>query len=420
MSQPEIRRLADASVRPYHVAIRAIADFFRRRFDGEVSPLGYPWGVGIAWHAGLWIVAAVAIIQRGADPLGWTIVAGLLVVAPTLVFLARGTVLMGFPLAATTLSATAVFIWTHPVEFDIAPLIPGFALGAIAVQLSSLATVGIAVAYSAVLVGAQLTDRIDGVVIFLVLMVVSLLIHHMLKTQQRLIAVEQQAKDSVREHATSEERRRIAREVHDVVAHSMSITLLHLTAARHGLQQQADVSEVISALVDAERIGRTAMTDIRRTIGLLETGPASATSQPSIDDIIGLIHDFEVAGLVLDYQINGTTDHVSPSTGLAVYRICQEALANVVKHAPQAKADMLLDISPSSIVVSISNDSPRSLTGKVRGADDGRGISGMKQRAELLGGSVIAGRHRSHWTVEARIPLATYQSEVRDQTAGSE
>ncbi|MHC9295454.1 sensor histidine kinase [Mycobacterium sp. LTG2003] len=405
--------LVGVGVRSFQVVIRAIAEFFRRRFAGEISPLGFPWAIGIAWHLGLWVVATTAIVQRGGQPWGWMVVAGLLVFAPSIVFLATGKVMTGFPLAATTLLSTAVFVWTHPVSFDIAPLIPAFALGAIAVQLSTLATAIIALGYSAVLIGAQLTDRIDGVVIFLVLMVISLLIHHMLKTQQRLLAVEQQAKDSVREHATSEERRRIAREIHDVVAHSMSITLLHLTAARRGLQQQGDMSEVISALVDAERIGRSAMTDIRRTIGLLETGPTSPTSEPSIDDVVDLIHDFEVAGLSLDYQIIGSTDHVSPSTGLAVYRICQEALANVVKHAPQAKADMLLEISSSSIVVSIGNECHRSPAVTNPDPVGGRGISGMKQRAELLGGSVIAGRHRSRWTVEARIPLTSYQPGTR-------
>ncbi|MBO0881724.1 MAG: two-component sensor histidine kinase, partial [Mycobacterium sp.] len=179
--------------------------------------------------------------------------------------------------------------------------------------------------------------------------------------------------------------------------------------ARRELQQDGDVDDAVGALVDAERLGRHAMADIRRTIGLLGTESTSTTSQPGIDDITDLIHNFETAGLALDYRINGDYARVTPSIGLGLYRICQESLTNVVKHAPSVKADMTLQISPTEISLSINNDIPDPAPATIHDAYGGAGVRGMKQRAELLGGSLSAGLDGSRWTVKAEIPLSHHK-----------
>src|SRR5262249_24502513 len=152
--------------------------------------------------------------------------------------------------------------------------------------------------------------------------------------ERDLFLAERQAKQTSHEQAADEERSRITREIHDVVTHSLSVTLLHLTGARRELEQDGDVSDAVGALVDAERLGRHAMPDTRRTIGLLDPDPTSAPAKPGIDDITDLIHNFETAGLALNYRIDGDNAVVTPSIGLGIYRICQESLTNVVKHAP--------------------------------------------------------------------------------------
>jgi signal transduction histidine kinase len=133
-----------------------------------------------------------------------------------------------------------------------------------------------------------------------------------------------------------------------------------------------------------------------------------------IDDITKLIHDFETAGLAVDYRIDGQCELVSPGTGLGIYRICQESLANVVKHAPGVKADMEVQISPSSISLSITNDIPSPVPHTVRDAYGGAGLRGMKQRAQLLGGFPVASPERSLWTVKAQIPLSNQESQSND------
>ena len=99
------------------------------------------------------------------------------------------------------------------------------------------------------------------------------LVGYLMHTQRRLMIEQEGAQAALAEHAAGDERRRIAREVHDVIAHSLSITLLHLTGARRGLQQDGDIDEAVDALEQAEQLGRQAMGDIRRTVGLLDSAP---------------------------------------------------------------------------------------------------------------------------------------------------
>ncbi|ONF61744.1 sensor histidine kinase, partial [Amycolatopsis keratiniphila] len=120
------------------------------------------------------------------------------------------------------------------------------------------------------------------------------------------------------------ERQRIAREVHDVVGHSLSITLLHLTGARHALQQDRDVDEAIEALTEAEQVGRAAMADIRRTVGLLADSPSGSAPLPGVEDIATLVERTRSAGLAVRYTQEGDLGRVGASEGLGLYRIVQE------------------------------------------------------------------------------------------------
>ena len=107
----------------------------------------------------------------------------------------------------------------------------------------------------------------------------------LLQYQRRFLYQERENQAIRSGKAADEERRRIAREVHDVIAHSLSITLLHLTAARRALQTDDDPTEAVEALVEAERLGRQAMADIRRTVGMLDAGPAQMAPEPGAADI---------------------------------------------------------------------------------------------------------------------------------------
>jgi signal transduction histidine kinase len=200
-----------------------------------------------------------------------------------------------------------------------------------------------------------------------------------------------------------EERQRIAREVHDLVAHSLSVTMLHLTAARRDLEDGADVAEAIDALKDAERIGRQAMSDVRSTVGLLgeESGGAAAPT-PQLGDVPALVESFRAAGLDVSYRCEGELDEVPAPTALGLYRIVQESLANVAKHAPGSRVKVRLDLARDPGALSVRNALARGTA--ATGSTGGSGLRGMAARADLLGASFAAGHDGKEWAVEVGLP----------------
>jgi signal transduction histidine kinase len=252
------------------------------------------------------------------------------------------------------------------------------------------------------LVAASAAHRLDGVALYLSFVALGWLVGHQMRTQAQLLIKQREMQSHLAEHAAADERRRIAREVHDVIAHSLSVTLLHVTGARHALQQDRDIDDAVDALTDAERLGRQAMADIRRTVGLLDDGPTKIAPEHGIGDIGDLVDDFVQAGVQVTLCTEGLPDRVSAAIGLALYRIAQESLANIAKHAPSSKAIAHLDVSLSSAVLSIVNELPVAVGAA---SHDGRGLPGMRQRVELLGGVIDAGPCPDGWSVRAEIPL---------------
>jgi signal transduction histidine kinase len=219
--------------------------------------------------------------------------------------------------------------------------------------------------------------------------------------QQQLVQQLRAAQADLAHQAAVEERRRIAREIHDVAAHSLAVTLLHLTGARMRAQREGAQAWLIEALAQAERLGRQSLDDVRRTVGLLQDSAAgTAPPLPGADDIAQLVDEFRAAGLQVVLDVHGVPGEVAPATGLALYRITQEALANVVKHAPGAGADIVLDLGAEArlrvhnpVAERAPSDSPT-----------GMGLGGMRERATLLGGWLRAGPDEAGWLVECAIP----------------
>ncbi|HZU46277.1 MAG TPA: histidine kinase, partial [Mycobacterium sp.] len=308
---------------------------------------------------------------------------------------------------ATSLTATAILLFatSTPLPTDFAPLLPVMMVGCVA-ALTSLVWSALAFGSAVVLLAvASAAHRLDSLALYLSIAALGWLTGYLMRSQAQLLVKQQEMQADLAEHAVADERRRIAREVHDVIAHSLSVTLLHVTAARHALQKDRDVDDAVAALTDAERLGRQAMADIRRTVGLLDTGPTKIAPEPGIADIRDLVDDFVQAGLQVSLQTEGPAEQVSAAVGLALYRIAQESLANIAKHAPDSKATVRLVISPSVAVLAIVNAMPVAVPSGSPSAD-GRGLAGMRQRVELLGGVLDAGPCRDGWSVRAEIPLA--------------
>ena len=157
----------------------------------------------------------------------------------------------------------------------------------------------------------------------------------------------------------------------------------------------------MSALRDAERVGRQAMADIRGTVGLLGRDDEPVTlPTPSLADLPDLVADFQGAGLAVSYDAQGDLSDVPATTALDLYRIVQESLANVAKHAHGARVQVRLDVARDPGELTVTSDLPRG----ARRDPGGSGLSGMAERAAQLGAGFRAGPVDRSWVVHVELP----------------
>jgi signal transduction histidine kinase len=202
-------------------------------------------------------------------------------------------------------------------------------------------------------------------------------------------------------HALQEERLRIARELHDVLAHSLSVVTVHAGVGRRvGATQPA---EALRALRTVEEASRAALDELRRVLSLLrsddepaETGrpgePGLALAPvPGLTDLDGLTTLVEKAGTPVRVDLTGDVASVPPSAGLTAYRIVQEALTNVVRHAPGATATVRVSIAGGGVRIRVTDTGPVTAAEAAGAVAPGHGIVGMRERAAIFGGTLDAG-----------------------------
>jgi signal transduction histidine kinase len=257
---------------------------------------------------------------------------------------------------------------------------------------------------AAVPVGRSLlTDGFDSWVFWSAGILLGLAAGTIGRRQQLLVAELRRAQDALAADAARQERQRIAREVHDVIAHSLTVTMLHLTTARMALRR--DVAKAEATLTEAERLGRNALTDVRRAVGLLHDGANDATGAalPGFEELDALLDSYRAAGLPLRASITADPIHLSPAASLAVYRAVQESLANAAKHAPDASVEVAVTEEDGEVVVRVrdagTDRTPAAATVRV-----GLGLRAMNERVRALGGSVTAGPDGTGWKVTCRVP----------------
>jgi signal transduction histidine kinase len=215
------------------------------------------------------------------------------------------------------------------------------------------------------------------------------------------------------QQSIGEERLRIARELHDIVAHSLSVIAIQSGVGRHVLDMQPE--EARKALAAVETTSRSALDELRRVLGVLRSddpdGP-SFVPAPGIGDLDHLLDQCRAAGLEVTYRVHGPVPRVSPSMDLSVYRIVQEALTNVTKHAGTAQATVDITFEAGEVVVSVIDEGALHRNGAVLSPDTGgetgahHGIIGMRERTAMFGGTLTAEpRREGGFEVRARIPL---------------
>lgn len=225
--------------------------------------------------------------------------------------------------------------------------------------------------------------------------------------EERAIQAERD-RDRESKLAVSNERTRIAREIHDVVAHGLSIMIVQADGGLYAAD--ASPEQAKKALATIGDTGRASLNEMRKMLGLLkqdaqqELDPDQPRPQPGISSLPELIDNVRQAGLTVDYEVTGTPRDLPALLGLTAYRIVQEGLTNTLKHAgPGARTSVHLDFGREMLTVMVSDDGRGA--GVAPSSDPGHGLVGMRQRASISGGTVNAGpKAGGGYEVIAKLP----------------
>jgi signal transduction histidine kinase len=287
------------------------------------------------------------------------------------------------------------------------------ALGAVGLAFAAAFGIGEAVGYAS---GAAMTDQVTS---NLFVAVAAWFVGDSVRARRTyVVGLARQAEERQRRELESarsmvaEERLQIARELHDIVAHSLSVIAIQSGVGGHVLDLQPE--EARKALAAVEATSRSALVELRRVLEVLrrdDPGEPSLVPTPGLADIERLLHQCRAAGLVVAYRIVGHRPPVSPSLDLSMYRIVQEALTNVTKHAGTAEATVEIIFEEEAVLINVLDEGALHRNGVVLSPDEGgatphHGIIGMRERAAMFGGSLRAGpRIGGGFEVLARLPL---------------
>lgn len=325
------------------------------------------------------------------------------------------------PVALAALS-TAGFVVARLAEYPVGIEIVGVlvAMYAIAMELDRERAPRVAWPFilgitGFTILGAFTEPNVDAVIVGL--MFAGLLLPYLLgrdahERRARTEAMEQRAveiernQEALREAALREERTRIARELHDVVAHNMTVMTIQAAAARRVVEQ--DPHRAAEALAAIEEAGHSALIEMRRMLGVLrtESDPSHAAPQPGLERLQALIDEMREAGLSVEMTTTGRVRPLPPGVDLNAYRIIQESLTNALRHGgPHTAAQLAIAYADDELTIDVTDDGRGAAN---RGAHNGsgQGLLGMKERAAMLEGTLLAApRAGGGFRVETKLPL---------------
>lgn len=235
-----------------------------------------------------------------------------------------------------------------------------------------------------------------------VTVVVMLLVRRVIGDRDRRAKMTERERDVAAREAVVEERARIARELHDVIAHNVSMMVLQAGAERRVLDGVNDSTR--DALQTIEAIGRSALTEMRRLLGMLRSDtPEPLAPQPGLGDLPTLVAQVRDAGLPVELRIDGERRELPAGIELSAFRIVQEALTNALTHAGQAQAKVSICYGAEALEIEITDDGTDAARGTNLG---GHGLVGMRERVALYGGRFDAGRQPAGgFTVRVLLPV---------------
>jgi signal transduction histidine kinase len=354
--------------------------------------------------AALLALAAELQVWLGGMATHHRLAAGLVAAALTASVAVRRAYPLGVGVAAAALMSLQVGVWGDPqvIGASIAELC---ALYGLTVWTSPrrflVGTVAVTVAVLAAATGPHTTLSSTAFVL-LVVLAVMLLVRRVVGDRERRAQLAERERDLAAREAVVDERARIARELHDVVAHSVSVIVVQAQAGPRLLAEPTQVREVFRSI---ETTGREALDELRRLLGVLRARDEQLPvgPQPGLDALQPLIQQLREAGLGVELRIEGEAVRLPPGIDLSAYRIVQEALTNTLKHAGPAEAEVIVRYHHSTLELEIL-DNGTGTPARVNGS--GHGLIGMRERVALYGGSLEAGARNGHgFAVRARLPL---------------
>jgi signal transduction histidine kinase len=290
---------------------------------------------------------------------------------------------IGYPLA-NFLAMYALAVWTRTWQFVVG-------LGALAA----------ATLLPPAITGKNLTIGWDFLAIVIVVM---LFVRRVVGDRDRRAKLAERERDVAAREAVLGERARIARELHDAIAHNVSMMVLQAGAERRVLDDgRGATREVLEAIA---RTGRSALTEMRRLVGMLRTERADPLApQPGLGDLPALVTQLREAGLPVDFSVDGEHPALPVGIELSAYRIVQEALTNVLKHAGKARATVRVRYTTDAVELEIADDGQASAATELA-AIGGHGLVGMRERVTLYGGRFSAGRRpEGGYAVHVLLPV---------------
>jgi signal transduction histidine kinase len=343
--------------------------------------------------------------------LWFTIPAATAIVLP---LLARRRFPFGAPAAVWLLAASLSFVDGRLVSFTVSAAVAGMAaavlLGNLRDDIQARIGLAIVIGGTAIIVYNK-PDEVAGEFVFLpALFTIGWLAGFALRERaEQAEAAEDRAAQAERERdaasriAVAEERARIARELHDIVAHSVSVMVLQVGAVRHRLPDTLAPDR--QALQDVEQAGRTALGEMRRLLGAMRRDgeEVELAPQPGLDAVESLLDEVRRAGLPVELHIEGEPCRLPRAIDLSAYRIVQEGLTNALKHARAGRADVTVRYAPDELQIVVRDDG----TGATTSKDPGFGLAGVRERVNIYGGEMSAGNENGGgFVLRTRLPLA--------------
>ncbi len=344
-----------------------------------VIAIGDNWGDGPdGLVIPLLILPAVTLVIHGLVLRLWSIVLlPLVVVGPTIVFF------FGYAEGSMFFVALAALLATYSIESR---------------RVANI----LCAAFALVPVVAGLTNGADsGWPFWFFGVLLGWLFGLMARVNRDLVRQLEQQSSLIVEQAVLDERRRMARDVHDLVGHSLTVVLLHVTGARRAIRRNPQNAE--AALESAELIGRESLAEIRRSMGMLRSADGLGHEpSPTAGDIAALVQERRSAGQDVELMTTGPLDQVGSAIGLTAYRLVQESLSNAAKHASGVRSDVevIVDTTECRIVV----ENPIVALSST-GGGAGYGLIGMRERVQAVGGNLSIGPAGPVWRVDVALPL---------------